>query len=142
MKKVLKRFLAFALAISFQLVSISAYASGVFNPLYSGTLRATDEIYMFITEDDAVMNRILYPVSSTSNAFLSISNPSSFYFSKDRFAATYSHHGAYYDAYGNFMGFSPETVLIQTSEVHPTYSLGFILTGVYVEYNTIRYYST
>lgn len=139
MKKVLKRFLALAMAISFQLVSISAYASGVFNPLYSGTLRATDEIYMFITEDDAVMNQILYPVSSTSNVFLSISNPSTFYFTKDRFSATYSHHGVFYDGNGKMMGFSPESVQVQTSIVHCSSIFGFS-SGSYIEYNTIRYY--
>lgn len=142
MKKVLKRVMAFTLAMAFQFVSMAAYASDVFNPLYSGTLKATDEIYMYITSKDAVMNRVLYPATPTTNMFLSISNVSSLYFSGSEFAATYSHHGAYYDAYGNFMGFSPETVLIQASEVHPTYSFWNVLTGVYVEYNTIRYYST
>lgn len=140
-KKVSQMVLAFVMVIACQFINTSAYASGNFNPLYSGMLNATDEIYMYVTSSDAVMNKVLYPATSTSNMFLSISNASSFYFSKDRFAASYSHHGVYYDTYGYMIGYSPESILIQSSEVHPTYALGFILQGVYVEYNTIRYYS-
>lgn len=141
-KKALKGALAFVVAISCQLVNISAYAAGDrFNPVYSGVLRASDKVYMTISSSDAVMNKVIYPVSSTSNRFLTISDASSFTFSNTKFLASYSHSGIYTDLDGNFVGNSPNKVIIQTSEVHPEYTLGIFLSGIYIDYNGCRYSS-
>ncbi|MBP1563580.1 MAG: hypothetical protein J6C38_07670 [Oscillospiraceae bacterium] len=141
-KKVSQSVLAFVLVIVCQFVSISAYATdNTFNPLYSGVLRATDDVYMTISSSDAVMTNVIYPVSSTSNRFLTISDANTFTFSNEKFLATYTHSGDYTDLEGNVIGHSPDYVMIQTTEVHPTYFMGIFFQGVYIEYNGCRYNS-
>lgn len=142
-KKFLKKSLAFVLIMAFQLVSISAYAANtdIFNPLYSGVLKAADDVYMTVSSEDAVMTKVIYP-TSTSNRFLTISDAADFTFSNERFLATYNHSGVYTNLAGNVIGHSPDYVVIETTEVHPQYILGIFLSGVYIDYNGCRYSST
>lgn len=143
-KRFLKKSLAFVLVMAFQFVNISAYAANTdtFNPLYSGVLKADDNMYMTVSKSDAVMTKVIYPITSTSNRFLTISGVDDFTFDAAKFIATYNHKGIFTDYEGNFINDSPNNVVVQTTEVHPQYILGFILSGVYIDYNGCRYTST
>lgn len=140
MKKVLKRVLACLAVLGTQLTTLSAYASGTFNPLYSGILKVSDTVYMNLSEDDAEMVQVIYPVSSTKNKFLSVSGASTFVFSKNEFTASYTgQEGIYTDGNGEKIGDAPNNIIITTRKIKADFILGIIVTNVSIEYNGCTY---
>lgn len=96
---------------------------------------------MTITSDDAVMTKVIYPSSPTSNGLLTISNASSFTFSTSKFIASYSGDGKFTDYDGKFLATAKGPIIIETRDITPKYVFGFI-TGVTIVYNDMTYSST
>lgn len=118
----IKRFAkgAFAITATFGcwITGVMAYgAGGSFNPIYSGKFSCTENCYMTISEDDAVMHRIFYPISAQTTRFLSASNADSLVFTKDHFEALYNHQCSITYSDGTFVKSIDGPILIQASEV-------------------------
>lgn len=72
---------------------------------------------MTISEDDAVMHSVFYPISAQTTRFLAASNVDSLIFTKDRFEALYNHKCSITYADGTFVQSINGPIIIKASEV-------------------------
>lgn len=139
MKRVLKRIVAFiAVAGCLMASSVSVFAS--FNPTYTGRFAATQNSYMTVSSEDAVMTKIIYPVSATTNRFMSISGASSFIFSNEKFSATYNENGILTTLDGEKIGTVSKPVIVQTNQIDVTTNRLGRVTDVCIIYNGLYYF--
>ncbi len=139
-KKILPKMTAFIIMLSVLTLSLSVYAADTFNTIYSGTLKASNKVYMTISSDDVSMTKVIYP-NGNGNSFLTISNASSFKFNSLEFVASYSGNGKFTDYDGKFLSTAIGPIIIETRDITPKYVFGF-LTGVTIVYNDMTYSST
>lgn len=137
-RKIFKKASAMLIALCCML-SCTIYASASFNPTYSGKFVATAYSYMTISSSDAIMTKIIYPISATTNRFVTISNADSLIFSSSLFSATYSHEGTITDVEGSYVGTVAKPVVVQTSDITVTKGLLGTVKSVRITYNNIYY---
>lgn len=117
-KHIAKRIVAIATAIGCSLTNIMAYGeAGTFNPIYSGRFSCTQNSYMDISEDDAVMHSVYYPVSAQTTRFLAASNADSLIFDYTQFQATYNHKCDITYSDGTFVKKIDGPIIIEASDV-------------------------
>lgn len=138
MKKILKKVTAVIAAFGC-LCASSIYASASFNPTYTGRFVATKYSYMTVSSEDAVMTKIIYPVSSTTNRFMTIEGASSFIFSNEKFSATYNKNGTLTTLEGEEIGTVSKPVIVQTNQIEVKTNWLGMVTDVCVIYNGLYY---
>lgn len=140
LKTMAKRTAALAAAMGSLLFNVTVFGdTNSFNPVYSGTLQYTSKNTMTVSSEDAVMDRIIYPVSADTNRLLTVDNADSFVFDKDRFVAYYDHQGKITLSDGTFVQNLQGPIYIQAEEVRLTFNLFGKVKDVTVVYNNREY---
>lgn len=122
------------------LLDVTAYAdTGPFNPIYSGRLSFTTKVYMTISSSDAVMTKVIYPLSAETDRFLTIYNADTVDFTRSVFHIYYSHNGEITTLEGDFVQYVPAPVIIQAESVDLTFGLFGNIKDVTVTYNGREY---
>ena len=87
---------------------------------------------MDIQKDNAILSRVWYPISGSTNNFVSTENPDELIFDASQLFIRYKHRGKITDLDGNFIKFTPiDEVVIETREVKYTYvPFGIKITSV------------
>lgn len=136
-KKAFKRVIAILLSV-LCMFSCTIFAGASFNPTYSGKFIALSDIYMTLSSSDAEMYRVIYPISGSTNAYLTIDSPRSFSFSKDELYLYYSGTGTVETGSGAISE-KRGPFIIQTNDVDvDTNSVGKV-TKVTISYNGCYY---
>lgn len=111
------------------LLDLTAYAdSAIFNPIYSGNLSFTQRVYMTISNDNAVLTKVIYPISGTTNRFVTIDSPDKLIFDASQLYIEYDHKGVITDLYGEFYGYTPSNVAVETYNVKIDYKVLWVKT--------------
>ncbi len=132
-KKVFKRVSAMLLAVLF-MFSSTIFAGASFNPTYSGKFIALSDIYMTFSSSDAEMHRVIYSISGSTNAYLTISSPSSFSFSKDELYVYYNRKGTIETGSGSISE-KNGPFLVQTNDIDVETNSNGKVTKVTIGYN-------
>ena len=140
-KSFLKKATACAAAMGCLLLDVTAYAdSDTFNPMYSGKLSFTQKVYMTVSKDNAVLTKVIYPISGTTNRFVTIDSPDKLIFDASQLYIGYDHKGLITDIDGAIYGYTPNNVAVETYDVKIEYK-GFWAKVYKVTFNGCEYVS-
>lgn len=124
LKLMVKRTVALMAAMCCLLFNLTAYGAEIeISTVYSGRLTYGFSCWFEISETDAVLNKVIYPISFNSNKLVSTEGPDKLIFDASQFAITYDHQGRITDLDGNFISMTPEKVKIETRKVSLKYTI-------------------
>lgn len=137
LKTIAKRTAAVMAFMGVMLSSTLAYGatSDPFNPDFSGKFTHTSQVYMTVSSKDAVMTKVIYPLTGSANRFLTIDNAYALICDHAHFYAKYNHEGSITYLDGTFVQYTSSPVIIETYDVVVDKFAGIFVTGVTINYN-------
>lgn len=116
--RVVRGVVAIITAFTRFVTGIMVYATAkTFNPIFSGKFTCTPNCYMIISDNDAIMHSVFYPVSAQTTRFLAASNVDSLIFDKNQFVALYDHDCDITYSDGTFIQKIKGPIYIEVSDV-------------------------
>ncbi len=141
-KSILRRITAFGMAMGCMFLDVTAYANDkVFNPMYSGRLSFSSSMYMEISDSNAILHCVWYPVSLAQSKLISVENPETLKFDTSKLIITYNHKGTIMSTDGTTYGETPENIMIISDKTQFAFGLFNRVISAEVDYNGIKYKS-